>query len=63
MSISKAYLDRLHTRLLNLAEQVANKADYEAGETQEQEERANALREVSDALYEAMIHIEQYANI
>ena len=63
MSISKAYLDRLHTRLLNLAEQTLNKADYEAGETEEQEERANALREVSDLLFEAMTHVEQWAKI
>ncbi len=62
MSITKTYLDRLHTRLLNLAEAVEDKAN-EAGETDAQQERAEALNDVADYLRDAMGRIEEWANI
>ncbi len=63
MSISKAYLNRLDTRLLDLAEKLENIADCDAGETEEQEERAEALREIAELLHQAREHIEPWIDL
>lgn len=61
MTISKKYLNDLDTKLLNLAERLDDKAD-EAGETDEQQERAEALHEIAEMLMDAKALLAEWVD-
>lgn len=61
MTITKKYLNDLDTKLLTLAERLEDKAD-DAGETDEQQERAGALREIAEMLMDAKALLAEWVD-
>ena len=63
MAISKKYMDDLDTKLLNLAERLENKANDDAGDSDEQQARAEALMNVADLIREAKEQLSDWVEM